>query len=380
MATELDPLLVDKLAIARELLARASSASTESNILGPALGISLAQDALELILRGIANHHGVKLGPRPPLEEVIKGIEKTTVNGALLNVPHQNRIAEINQTRVNFKHNGMIPDAKQARKIVAFAPTIGDDICRECLGVSIWEATAVRLVKKTRVRNHLSAALQHQANGDFEASCLNSGIAFALVFGGVENQRFRHSRALGENIGGYDSYGSSNRPTSREETASLARAIREDFSVVADLVNSLQRQIDLLKLGINLDALRRFETILPDISEWHGRITVASRGRRTFTSEDSTFCVQFALDSILKGQGDIGEPGPIEEYVEVLEETPILASFPKLNRPAEVIAIAAPGERFPLSRSGNLGGEVVEILFEGDRCYIASVNTKIIPA
>ncbi len=46
---ELDSLLVDKLAIARELLARASVVSAEPNILGPALGVSLAQDALARI-------------------------------------------------------------------------------------------------------------------------------------------------------------------------------------------------------------------------------------------------------------------------------------------------------------------------------------------
>lgn len=377
----LDPLLVRKLTIAREMLAKAAVLAGESSALGPAQGISACQDAIELILRGVIEFHDIKIPNRGDFEDLIKEIGKHGTPP--MKVPHHPRLTQINKARVNFKHLGIVPDAAQAREMVEFASLAADEICKACMGVSLWEATAVQLIRKTRVRNHLSRAVNRFEMGLYTEACDACGMAFALVFGEVRRDTTPRFNADSLQTRHFDSFGGF---TGRREPdiSEVARSTKEDIEKLATELVRLGDQIALLRLGINADGLTRFENTVPRVSVFHGRISVHRNPRFQPDKEDAAFALQFVLEAILRCQGDIAPYKHVRGSVELIKDSPILASYPsppnarvKFFEPPETIRIAKAGETFSLIRSEGLGGEVVEMVFEGDVCYIASADVTV---
>lgn len=190
----LDSLIITKLAIARQLLSKAAMSAAEPGPIALGLGVSLSQDALELILRAAAEHHRIEFHKRVDFEELVRLVDQDGHH-----VPHQQRLFNLNRARAAFKHDGRLPDEGQAKAFVQFAQVAGEELCQSCLGVSLWSVTMVDLVPSTRIRNHLNAAAEHLAAGRFEASCNASAIAFALVLGGLDSNPWEFgSRRPGE--------------------------------------------------------------------------------------------------------------------------------------------------------------------------------------
>jgi HEPN domain-containing protein len=380
----LDPLLVGKLTIAREMLAKAAMFASESSSLGPAQGIAACQDAVELVLRGVVDFHNIEVPNRADFEDLIREIEKQA--SPPVKIPHHPRLTQINKARVAFKHLGIVPDAEQARQMVEFGAIAADEICKQCIGVSLWEATAIQLVRKTRVRSYLSKAIEQASTGRYTEACTAAGTAFALVFGEVERKTssgFDVNRLRMPNLdlgGGLLSSG-------REVNVSqLGHAVKDDIKAIADELHLLGHHIAILRQGINADSLARFAHTVPTIRVFHGRVSVYSPHTFQPTESDATFAVQFALEAILRGQNDVLPYDVSRGTIKVIRDTPILAAFPspasaniKFVNPPETIRIATAGETFPLSRWENLGEQVVEIAFEGDLCYVAAADVDISP-
>jgi hypothetical protein len=168
MTKPLDSLTVQKLAIAQQLLSRSVAAANEAGTLAPSIGISMAQDAIEFVLRAAIDHYAIPLPKIASFDHLIAAL-KTAGH----TVPHQSRLHQINAARVGFKHSANLLNASQGRDLAVIAQTAADEICKALFNVSLWQISSEALIKRTRVRNHLNWAREYADNGDFEHSCIS---------------------------------------------------------------------------------------------------------------------------------------------------------------------------------------------------------------
>jgi hypothetical protein len=362
--SNLDRLTVTRLAIAKQLLSKASLAAAEPGTISPGVGVSLCQDGLELLLRAVADHNHVELPRRVEFEELISHIEK-----AGWSVAHKARLLQINRVRVSFKHSGNLPEEAQAKDMVAFASIAASEICQACIGVSLWDVTAVDLVRNTRVRNHLKRALELREERDYEGSCTSSAIAFALAYGELKSSRDGYRREMGNLQSsriGFSEHRS-------DRISDLAGAIRSDLEGIAKDMNHLFAQVELLKVGIDLRALARFEGLVPSVYvQSNSRTVHLSRFfRPSVSGDDATFAVEFALDAILKAPKRALQDRSILGDVTVLSDTELYVSPPnEKNGQGEVILMAKTGETYKRPSHGYDRDGYLEVLFEGEPAYL----------
>lgn len=372
----LDDLTLTKVSLARQLLSRATTAAAEPGALGPAVGVSLGQDALELILSAVAEHYKVKLPKRVTFDQLIVEVSKA------VSISPSTRLLQINGARVGFKHHGILPETQLAKKLVAFASIAADEICRECLSVSLWSVSATQLVTRTRVRNYLNESVRLKDAGEFEESVCYSAMAFAIVYGPLYSSRgldrnsdFRMGRVA---FGGYGG------GSSRDEYGTLARAISDvahaathDLEDVYGELETLRNQMHSLKLGIDLDQLARFEALVPDIgiARAGGLSIIWKMKPKTFSLDDAEFCFDFAFDAILRSRRT-STPTSSTELVMVHQQTPIVIVNPSPQAP-EVIRMAQLDEQFSRPRQPDDPRGYLQIVFEGDIAYVSSKDAAV---
>jgi hypothetical protein len=362
----LDDLSLAKLALARQLLTRAASAANERGPLGPAIGVSLSQDALELLMTTLVEHHQVPVSRRTTFDQLIEEAKRLTPSAM------SQRLQQVNNARIGFKHHGILPDAELAKKLIAFSSTCADDICREGFGTSLWSVSSTRLVPNSRIRNHLNDSQRHLDASNFEDSICAASVAYALTFGGLVSSRGRPEPRLRLSSSSDLSYRRGVEGAISELTSTVAR----DLEDVYGEIERLSDQVHSLKVGIDLDQLDRFEALAPTVrlTRAKGYSIVWMKKPSSFTLDDAEFCFDFAFDAILRFRPR-AIPTSESHRVTVLRQTEIV--IPQPHGPPEVIGLAECGQSFarparPVDVTGYL-----QIVFEAASAYVAQSDATM---
>ena len=136
-----------QLILVRQLATEADRQLSRDDAFGHGLGVSLMQDAVELLIRIVVRLRGIEVGPRATWEQMADAISKAAVDDDG-KVPHRARLEDLNKARVAFKHSGTAPSKADATRLVGF-------------GLEFLEVAVPRLVGIEYSKISLSAAVRN---------------------------------------------------------------------------------------------------------------------------------------------------------------------------------------------------------------------------
>jgi hypothetical protein len=151
--------ILQRLLVAKHLLAANSDQLTpNSDAAAVARMVLAAHDAAELAIAAIASHLNVPgLGARTYLTEYPSKIEaqtNTTVSGA-------DFLKRLNAVRIDFKHLGVLPDARTWFRVIDNTRARVDDWCRAYLNVALDDIDLEQLLADGKVKTLYEAAKGH---------------------------------------------------------------------------------------------------------------------------------------------------------------------------------------------------------------------------
>jgi hypothetical protein len=372
MKIELEEAIVRRLSIAKLIVDQAKTVGLQYGPLSAGLGISLAQDALEMILRAALEHWKVGLNEQS-FEKLLDFVDKTAAEKGKSALPERSRIGQINKARVSFKHHGVLPDQAQGRDLILRAAIISDLICESYFGIDLGSVTLANLVAGLRIRNHLLASREFLDEGKHSDSILSSAKAFALEFGYAgERKQYQSNRLEVESLSwgfGFDDR--------RDPIGELSRAVINDFKNVSQQLESITKEQDIIKLGIDPHQMAYFSAIAPSVSFSYAKTFWCQwfHQKESLTSENAEFCLSFAASAIIRAQSvrPTGKAMVGADWVELqIQKETSLVIYPEEKIEAEVLAVVKPGTSIHCMRSKKKDATYLEAVFEGERCYVRS--------
>jgi|GEM_PF-5037572 len=271
--------ILDRLICAKYMFQRGNELFERGGTFSEGLAVLLFQDAVEMCLRAIAEHHHCSIVEKTAFNQIIDEIDKAG-KGVLT---HRTALNQLNRARVNFKHFGLQTKhedvVKFRRDLEAFFPAALSTF----LDLSYDSISLIDLVEHCRTKNHLRAAEKFLETGDYRGSIQSSAIAFHL----------------------YRSYASNFRERNRLDRIpqKIEREFHDFLEAIKDSLNQQQEQIRLIMDGVNLGDYRRFLREIPIIHMSVAKtveIVWFTRDQLSEPSQDSaSFCLRFASDSIL---------------------------------------------------------------------------------
>jgi hypothetical protein len=274
--------IVDRIVCAKYIFQRGSEYLEKRSVYSDGLTVLHFQDAAEMILRAIAEHLHCSVKESITFNQLMEEIDKAG-KGVLT---HRTALNQLNKARVNFKHFGLEPKhedvTKFHRDLEAFFPAA----IRSFLDLDYDLLSLIDLVEHCRTRNYLKEAEKIIEADEFKASVQASAIAFQLFrrYAGHDGEDIRLSLL---------------QPDVERNLSSFVRAIESSFSKQQD-------QINLIMDGINLGDYRRFARYIPRVQLSLANTIHLTWGMRhtssDYTREIASFCLRFAMDSILHMQ------------------------------------------------------------------------------
>lgn len=379
MNDTVEPKLIDRLVCSKYLMQRGKEVLDSESNFSAGLAVLNFQDAVELALRVIAEHHNVSLKENEAFNNIIDKIDKKVIGLGLNKVSNRVSLNQLNKTRVNFKHYAIRPESEDIKGLVKDVETFLINDINHYLGLDYSRLSLISLVKHIRSKNWLLRAEEYLEKEYYLESSACSRIAFEITkkynpyrslwvdrtFDGIEH-KLKRSR------------------DSRRDLIELARLADKE-------VKNIKDHIDILFEGIDPYSYKKFIIHTPEVSlsmvntiirpdfDKEGKIN--KWYREQLPNNDfslANFCLRFALDSIIKFEEQklppkYERPKPKRKY-EVKEDSQIII-YPKND---EVLRKALKGEilsAYDYSNKGEIDN-FVRIFDGGMQAYISSEAVK----
>ena len=228
----INPEILKRITYSKFLLLQGHESLRSSTPIADGVSVSLYQDAAEMLLRSVAEHFDADVKPRTSFDEIFNKIENAKNNKKNVTISSKIAITQLNKSRVNFKHHGLLPRHEDAQKFSHDIEVFFQRTVEEFFELTYEDISLADVIKNDRIKNHLKLAEKNFYENMFSESILNSAKGFHLVLDKISF----------ENIGG------TYNPFIDYENRQLSR-------VLVDIRESLiehEKRLIILKYGIDM--------------------------------------------------------------------------------------------------------------------------------
>lgn len=315
------------------------------------LGVLHFQDAVEMVLRIVAEHLHCSLKENAAFNQIIDLIDSSGSN----KITHRSALNQLNKARINFKHFGLEPKHEDVIKFRHDLEGFFPNVLKSFLDVDFFLISLTNLIEHRRTENFLNKAEKLIQDMNYRDSICSSAIAFAIFNSHHNKETDKYWRDPFRKV---------------KDTE-----IKEWVESIEKLVLDQQAQLNLIMNGINLSDYRKFQRCVPIV-----HLTVAGTYRVTYLGgwgqlepslETALFCYNFVIDAILLMKANkLPSKYPVKESlqkIEVIKECPIIV-WPG-NEP-EIIRVTEIGEIFYARPERSDKAAHIAIILDGDVAYI----------
>jgi len=284
------PEILDRFVCAKYLFLSGIESLDRGGPYAAGLAVLSFQDAVELLLRTIAEHFHAPAKENAAFNQVLDDVEKACGQS----LTHRTALIQLNHSRVKFKHHGLLPRDEDARKFRNDLEGFFPSVLKSTVDLRFDELSLASLVRHTRTGNWLRKAEQLLSVDNFEDSIEASAISFAVF---QHTQQARHDwHSLESALRASESRGRSDHH--------LHPGVYRLAEEVEKKVAKLHEQLDLVSRGIDYDQFRRFTDLTPNVSLSAAGILwiVDRRSRDASTYDNALFCTSFVTRFLLKLQ------------------------------------------------------------------------------
>jgi hypothetical protein len=244
-------------------------------------------DSVELFLH-LASEH-LKVGaPQPTFMQYFDLIDPGLAPRVL---GHKEAMRRLNKTRVQLKHNGVLPSRIEIEGFRASTAAFFDENTPVVFGLEFSAISLAHLISSASVREDMLAADGFITKHDRGSAIERIAIAFARLVQEYEPQT---------GFGGREPY--IRRPSRRDLDEIPSRELQPFLEDLMEAFDHLRQQVASLSLGLDIIRLRRFRQLTPAAAVVPSGVsdTWTEDRHRQISEEDLQFCYDFVVDSALK--------------------------------------------------------------------------------
>lgn len=323
------------------------------------------QDAVELVLRAIAEHTHAQLKENSAFNQILDEIDKTRPG----KLTHRSALNQLNKARNNFKHLGLAPRDEDARKFRRDLEGFFPNAVNAFLDLDYSSLSLSSTIVHRRTRNWVKTAEESLNSGDYQ-KCLGA-CAIAVEI-------FEKNRELGNQ----DEYERRLR-TFYHDSLEQAVASSRIFEEVQKQLDAIYHHLNLVGSGISYSEYKQFEDLTPPVMMTADGCPHLTLGSGPAKYEEALFCTGFARNLILRLQNQYRRnrfaPRPAERKFLTTKAAEIIAYQPRKDRAIEVIeAVDIGKELLAYGDQRYDSPEYIAIHYQGDRAYIESTSVVLI--
>lgn len=173
-----------QLMVAKRMYIQGAEHACSNNKLLSGIAISLFQDSIELALLAAINKNDIDPGRRADFNKYIELLENNNIE-----IPFKQRIRQINNTRIQFKHYGVCPDPSEALRFEEATRAFLDQFLLQCFDLEIEQVSLCSLIEDDELRSVLSQAEDSLNSQDISCSLVHLCAAKTIIFA-------RHAKLL----------------------------------------------------------------------------------------------------------------------------------------------------------------------------------------
>jgi hypothetical protein len=173
-----------QLMVSKRLYIQGIEHASSNNKLQAGIAISLFQDSIELALLAAINKNDIDPGRHAGFDKYIECLEKQAIE-----IPFKQRIRQINNTRIQFKHFGVCPDPSEALRFEEAARAFLNKFLLQCFDLEIEQVSLCALIEDDEIRTALSQAEDCLHSNAISACLVRLSAAKTIIFA-------RHAKLL----------------------------------------------------------------------------------------------------------------------------------------------------------------------------------------
>ena len=334
------------------------------------LATSLFQDSIEAFLRVLAETGKVNVGPQVSFDTLLDRVGASY--GPVLD--HKAALSRLNKARVAFKHHGISVSEEDAAHFCESTRAFLTDITRDTLGLDFASVSLISTIGHRRTENWLRKAQEAVAASDYCKAMESVAVAFYIYLNAMSVHRAR------SNTRRYRGPLSSTFYSANDQ---LRRLLSEFTEWVAAHFEELNHNVDLLSHDLDVMAYRRFLDLTPNVTEtMAGTLSInwLTTSDPQPTKEDTEFCIDFVVDSVLKIGASYTQQDPwsvLESIgqVEVRKES-VVKLYPKDD--SEVIRSVSVGDILTVvSRRSDRRDDYIAISQDGEAAFVLASHVRL---
>jgi hypothetical protein len=353
MAKPISDDIIKRLILSKYLLTKAREQGSHDELYSAGLAVSNVQDAIETLLRALAEHLHAQVRQQETFDQLISTVE----TAAAKPLTFRSALARMNKARVNFKHFALEPRLAEAQGFCRDMEQFYSDVVRDLFGIDPESVSLVGLIGHRRTENWM-----HQSQAALDAGKYHDAVeAAAVAFGVYRHHIFRDVDLRSLSGGARD-----------RESISFAREVGQHLKRIYEI-------LDLQMTGISLTDYRRFVRLSPGVMFTEGLRAIPQWRFDPPNDEDSRFCFRFVLDSILQMKRNEVPPvldrSPIPHgNVRILKDCDVFV-WPAND--AEVIFRATSGTTFPGVKNSPWHQGYIPFIFERDFAWVVDGAAQV---
>ena len=353
--------LLNRLVCAKHLFIQGVEALDRRGPYAAGTAVLAFQDALELLLRTIAEHIGAPVKDKSAFNQLLDDIEKQT--GSTL--PFRSAMLQMNQARVSFKHLGLEPRDEDVRKFRVDLEGFFPLVCKSLADVNYHELSLAKLIVNSRTRNWIEKAYARFESGDFEDAIEAAAVSFEIF-----NCAHKSAKRVPDLEGLLrKEMESRNAPMVPNVLPDILREIQAQFE-------EIRGRIDFVSAGLDADASRRFVDLAPIVHLSSARTIHIGQKHYGAKSDYSSalFCLSYVVDAALKLQHayrpDPHAQIPLKRRFRVITPTSVIV-YPE-DESKETIADVKVGDLLVGYYEKYDKPGYIALFYDNDRAYVSS--------
>lgn len=287
----MDPkLIIQKLALIRYLYNNAVNQSRQPEPMG-ATSILTFHDSVELFL-GLACEHFDVGKSSMNFMDYWEAINPKLEPGSL---GQKKSMQRMNKSRVNLKHHGTLPSRMDIESFRANTTSFFEDNTPLVFKYNFADISMVDLVECDEAKSTLEEAKRLLDEGRMEDAFVKVAIAFdQLICHYVDKKWTLWGRPL-------ISFGESVRLAFDFPTRSQDRPLRDFADSVASSIDTMQRAMKILSLGLDFRRYVKFKHLIPTVLLTDGGTVIVQDlgGREPESIEGYRFCYDFVVEAAI---------------------------------------------------------------------------------
>ncbi len=353
MSSNLRKELIDRAICSKYIFHKGADILTRRGPFSSGLAIIHFQDAVEMVLRVIAEHLHCSLKDNVAFNQIIDEIDKVGDN----KISHRIALNQLNKARINFKHFGLEPKYEDANKFRYDLEGFFPEVLKTFLNIDFDSISLSSLIGHRRTENFLNEAERLISDGKYHESISASAVAFTIFRTHYDKDPDRYWRD----------------PFRRFEVKD--EKLQRWAENIDEIIEDHHSQLNLIMVGVNLADYRRFKRYAPIVN-----LTIAGTFRIAYggfgeridpTNETALFCHRFVIDAILTMKANQLPPRfPIRESKREFRVTKKCSIIVYPSEAPEIIRYADAGEILLGRAKNDDKSNYVAIIQDGDEAYI----------